>query len=142
RGFAQPSLYTKDLSDTGGGESFLPPGFQTPDDWSLDGKFIVYTQREDRDAYDLWILPVSGDRKPVLFLRTPSNEENARFLQMGNGLRTFLTHPIEERSTLRTSRTIDKHSRSPRAEGHAPNGRVTDRNRSTSVWTIKSWLCV
>jgi Tol biopolymer transport system component len=79
RGFAQPSLYTKDLSDTGGGESSLPPGFQTPDDWSLDGKFIVYTQREDRDAYDLWILPLSGDRKPILFLGTPFNEENARF---------------------------------------------------------------
>jgi Tol biopolymer transport system component len=79
RGRDRPTLYIKDVSDTDDGESPLQPGFQTPDDWSLDGKFIVYTQREDKTAYDLWLLTLSGDRKPFLFLRTPFNEENARF---------------------------------------------------------------
>jgi hypothetical protein len=32
----------------------------TPDDWSPDGKWIVYEQ--SGKAIDLWLLPLEGDR--------------------------------------------------------------------------------
>ena len=36
------------------------------DDWSSDGRYIVYFQADPTDGnYDLWILPMIGDRKPA-----------------------------------------------------------------------------
>src|SRR5262249_15116241 len=45
RGTGKPTVYIKEFSDPGVGESPLPPGFQDPTDWSSDGKLIAYTQR-------------------------------------------------------------------------------------------------
>jgi eukaryotic-like serine/threonine-protein kinase len=50
-----------------------------PDDWSPDGKWIVYEQTGQKTATDLWLLPLSGDRKPVPYLQTPFDEMAARF---------------------------------------------------------------
>jgi Tol biopolymer transport system component len=36
------------------------------DDWSPDGKFIIYTARNENGKANLWALPVSGERKPIL----------------------------------------------------------------------------
>jgi Tol biopolymer transport system component len=43
-------------------------------DWSRDGKIIVYQQLDARTGWDLWILPLEGDRTPRPYLRTPFNE--------------------------------------------------------------------
>ncbi len=44
-------------------------------DWSSDGRFIVYdTFNNPKTSTDLWILPLSGERRPVPFLRTASYE--------------------------------------------------------------------
>jgi len=49
-------------------------------DWSSDGKFILYTSAENaKGQTDLWILPMSGDKKPFPFLKTEFNEKDARF---------------------------------------------------------------
>jgi eukaryotic-like serine/threonine-protein kinase len=79
RGADKPTLYLKELSDAGEGESPLQPGFQQPTDWSSDGRFIVYRENDPRIGGDLWMLPLFGDRKPFPFVRTPFNETNARF---------------------------------------------------------------
>jgi len=45
---------------------------KAPEDWSPDGKFLLYAHYEGIPAgaalRDLWLLPFSGDRKPSLFL--------------------------------------------------------------------------
>jgi Tol biopolymer transport system component len=50
---------------------------KNPEDWSRDGKFLVYSIYRPstslatgilRGLGDLWILPLTGDRKPFLFL--------------------------------------------------------------------------
>src|SRR5262249_26349287 len=48
-------------------------------DWSRDGRFIVYRTVDPKNGNDLWILPVSGDKKPRPFATTPFNEGNAQF---------------------------------------------------------------
>ena len=42
-----------------------------PADWSSDGKYIVYTEENPKTKTDIWVLPVSGERKPVLAVQTP-----------------------------------------------------------------------
>jgi dipeptidyl aminopeptidase/acylaminoacyl peptidase len=44
-------------------------------DWSPDGRFLAYEQSPG----DLWILPLQGDRKPFVFLKTDFQEFEARF---------------------------------------------------------------
>jgi Tol biopolymer transport system component len=43
-------------------------------DWSPDGRYLVYTQLSPDGRNELWLLPLSGDGKPVPFIRTAFNE--------------------------------------------------------------------
>jgi Tol biopolymer transport system component len=49
-----------------------------PSDCSSDGQNIIYTVFA-ASGFDLWLLPLSGDRKPVKFLGSPSDEMHANF---------------------------------------------------------------
>ena len=66
----QPVALRQTLSDgTGGDELLLERAgnfTMTPSGWSKDG-FIAYTVL----GSDVWILPLSGDRKPFAFMETP-----------------------------------------------------------------------
>ena len=56
---------------TGKEETLLrTPSYLRPWDWSVDGKWLVYTAGND----DLWLLPLDGDRKPTQFTKTPEEE--------------------------------------------------------------------
>jgi Tol biopolymer transport system component len=50
---------------------------KTADDVTPDGRYLVFDQYEPATGQDIWLLPLVGDRKPVPWLRTPSNENNA-----------------------------------------------------------------
>ena len=51
-----------------------------PVDWSPDDKYIVFSRPKPKvnAVYDTWLLPTSGDTKPVLFLETPFDKGHAR----------------------------------------------------------------
>jgi Tol biopolymer transport system component len=72
---------------TGGSEPEItlasdPVEFQAPLGFSPDGNFFLYSKRKnERD--DLWMLPLTGDRKPRPFLATPALEPIARFSPNG-----------------------------------------------------------
>jgi hypothetical protein len=48
-----------------------------PSDWSPDGRFITYSP--SASSSDVWILPLSGDRKPFALVQTPFTERNGAF---------------------------------------------------------------
>jgi len=59
-----------------------PVEFQAPLGFSPDGNFFLYSKRKnERD--DLWIIPLTGERKPRPFLATPALEPMARFSPNG-----------------------------------------------------------
>jgi len=50
-----------------------------PIDWSPDGRFILYRDIDPNSGYDLWVLPLSGDRKPFPVAKTPFEERDGQF---------------------------------------------------------------
>ncbi len=77
---ATPNLHVKPLS--GGETKELLPSRGTmdyPSDWSPDGRFLLYTNRDPNTDLDLWTLPVAENREPVPFLITRFREFDARF---------------------------------------------------------------
>jgi Tol biopolymer transport system component len=72
------------LSDGTGIESTvadkLPRGNYL-DDWSPDGRFILYQNQNANSptGFDLLVLPLEGDRKPWVFLQTRFDEKWGRF---------------------------------------------------------------
>ena len=47
-------------------------------DWSPDGRYLIYTQQSPNGRFELWLLPLSGDRKPEPFLKTAFNESQGQ----------------------------------------------------------------
>jgi serine/threonine protein kinase/dipeptidyl aminopeptidase/acylaminoacyl peptidase len=50
-----------------------------PSSWSPDDRYIIYHQGLPKTKNDLWLLPLAGDRKPLLFLQTPFMEHQGKF---------------------------------------------------------------
>src|SRR5205085_4056549 len=75
-----PSLFQKAFTDAKG-EALIPSreGPQRPLDWSSDGRFLIYRDYSSQTRSDLFLLPMTGARQPVPFVRTPFNEDDARF---------------------------------------------------------------
>jgi hypothetical protein len=47
-------------------------------DWSRDGRFVLYNEN-DQAGRHIWVLPMEGDRKPFVFLKTTFDEARAKF---------------------------------------------------------------
>ncbi len=52
---------------------------KAPDSWSPDGRFILFTSSGGPTGTHLFVLPLSGDRKPFPFLKTQFSETYGRF---------------------------------------------------------------
>jgi len=73
-------LYQKTASGAGNEQALLKSNEdKLPTDWSADGQFILYDVTDPKTRGDLWILPLSGDRKPFPFLQTQFNERQGQF---------------------------------------------------------------
>ena len=74
------NLYWK-LSSGAGADELLLESDQNkaPTDSSSDGRFLLFRTLDPQTGYDLWVLPLSGDKKPVPFLKTPFEERDGQF---------------------------------------------------------------
>jgi serine/threonine protein kinase len=43
-------------------------------DWSLDGRFLVFHTPGPKTGWDVWIVPMTGERKPLAFAQTEFSE--------------------------------------------------------------------
>ncbi len=74
------ALYQKISSGAGKEELLLKSGnLKIASDWSPDGRFLLYHEIDPKTKDDLWLLPLSGDKKPIPFLRTEFNEQHGAF---------------------------------------------------------------
>ena len=55
-------------------------------DWSRDGRYFIYYQVDPKTRYDIWVLPLGGDRKPFPLLATEFNEHRAKLSPDGRWL--------------------------------------------------------
>ena len=74
------NLYWKLSSGAGADELLLESDQRkAPLDWSSDGRFLLFYSLDPQTGFDLWVLPLSGDKKPFAFLKTPFDERNGQF---------------------------------------------------------------
>ena len=79
------NLYWKLSSGTGMDDLLLESDQnKAPADWSPDGRFLLFRSIDPQTGFDLWVLPVSGDKKSFPFLKTPFEERNGQFSPDGN----------------------------------------------------------
>jgi serine/threonine protein kinase/Tol biopolymer transport system component len=69
------NLYKKGSGGTTNDELLLKtPNNKTPVGWSADGKYILYDETDPKTKGDLWVLPLTGDRKPTKMIGSSFNE--------------------------------------------------------------------
>ena len=80
------NLYRKEASGAGTEQRVTESANrQWPNDWSRDGRLVLYYEIAPETQRDLWVLPVTPDGKPETgakpraYLRTRFNEYQARF---------------------------------------------------------------
>jgi len=71
-------LYQR-LSSGAGTEESLSPGNGLPMDWSADERFVALIVPDARGSYQIWMLPLFGDRKPFPFFASTANNYYPRF---------------------------------------------------------------
>lgn len=87
------NLYEKNAGGAGDDRLLLKtPNHKTLNDWSADGRYLLYQESDPQTQSDLWALPLLGDRKPFRVLNTPFRENSAAFSPDG---RWFAYHSDE-----------------------------------------------
>ena len=83
-----PNLYIKEIGTTGEEARVFRTMLQSfPQSWSPDGRLIAYVTIDPKtSSSDIWLVPATGDRKPIPFLQTPDDEGFARISPDGRWL--------------------------------------------------------
>jgi Tol biopolymer transport system component len=73
-------IYRKDAGGGGQEEQLTQgPNDKVATDWSKDGRYLLYEEVSPKTRFDLWALPLDGDRKPVPVLQSPFDEFRGQF---------------------------------------------------------------
>ena len=69
------TMYERNVGAEGGAELLIDSAPATiASDWSHDGRFLLYNTDTTETDTDIWVLPMSGDAEPWIFLKTPFRE--------------------------------------------------------------------
>jgi Tol biopolymer transport system component len=71
----------KPSGGSGASEVVLPPNGKQKhlNDWSGDGRLLLFSEQDEKTKFDLWVAPVDGDRKPGILLNSEFNETQGQF---------------------------------------------------------------
>ncbi len=73
-------LYVKPSDGSGREQALLGPDAAVfPNSWSRDGRFLAYQRSDPKTNFDVWVLPMTGERKPFQFVQGPAFEGNPQF---------------------------------------------------------------
>lgn len=62
------------------------PMYKRVDGWLPDGRSLLYARQDPDTRYDLWVLPLDGDRKPQVCVKTPYMDGGGRVSPDGRWL--------------------------------------------------------
>jgi Tol biopolymer transport system component len=79
------SLYEKSASGAGD-EQLLAADAGVPLSWSPDGRFLLYQRAEPKTGIDLWVLPITGEQKPLAVVQTAMDQPGGEFSPDGRWL--------------------------------------------------------
>jgi len=81
-------LYVGPSGRTGAEEVLLEtPSDKYVQDWSRDGRFLLYSETDPKSGRDLWALPMTGNaQKPFVVVNTRFNEQNGQFAPDGRSV--------------------------------------------------------
>jgi eukaryotic-like serine/threonine-protein kinase len=72
-------LFMKSVAGAGGEETLLATAFdKVPTDWSTDGRFLIFNTTDSAALADVWVLPMTGERKPFPLLHSQFSEFEAK----------------------------------------------------------------
>ena len=92
----QPIL-VKSSSGTGGEEILFQSGdAKNPTSWSKDGRFLLFNRTLTKTRTDVWVLPLSGDRKPFPLVQSEFIDRNGQFSPDGR----WVAHVSDESGRL------------------------------------------
>jgi Tol biopolymer transport system component len=79
-------LFERALDGTPARRLLSTPQSKQLTDWSRDGRYLLFRTiaPTPNASFDIWSLPLEGDRKPFPVLRTPFEERDAQFSPDGN----------------------------------------------------------
>jgi serine/threonine protein kinase len=73
-------MYVKAVAGNSGEDLLLAtPQNKAPLDWSRDGRFLLYRSPNIVTGFDIWALPMQGERKPFPVVQTNSDERDGVF---------------------------------------------------------------
>jgi Tol biopolymer transport system component len=73
-------LYERPADGTGSQTLLLKtPENESPLDWSRDGRFLLFLGQSAKTDFDVWVLPLTGDKKAFPIAQSPFNETPATF---------------------------------------------------------------
>jgi Tol biopolymer transport system component len=73
------NLYEKPIGAAAATELLATEEAKSATDWSHDGRFILFRSLGSESGWDVWAMPMSGDRKPFAVVRTKFEERDAQF---------------------------------------------------------------
>jgi Tol biopolymer transport system component len=73
------NLYERPIAETVAVDLVLSDEAKSATDWSSDGRFLLFRSLGRESNWDIWALPMSGERKPVAVVRTKFDERDAQF---------------------------------------------------------------
>jgi len=77
-------IYTRRLGSAEPAELLVKSSLvKHPNDWSADGKYLIYDEHTATARQDLWIVPMERAHTPIPFLATPADETSAAFSPNG-----------------------------------------------------------
>jgi Tol biopolymer transport system component len=73
------NLYEKSVAGGKAQELLATDQTKSTTDWSRDGRVLLFRSFDPEFGVDIWAMPMTGDRKPFVVVRTKFDERDARF---------------------------------------------------------------
>ena len=75
----QGGMFEKDVSGTGTERVLLKDNVNGPDQVSADGKWVLYFMVTPNGDQDVYVMPLTGDRRPQMIVQTPFPDVEPQF---------------------------------------------------------------